>query len=193
MRKKVYGIDLDGVCFDFTKSFSKWLRDRLGVKCNKENIKSYWWHECTDGLSEDDFWKEFHKFGKEGHGYMDLELMPGTLAALDTILAAGHKIIFITHRPDYAREDTRIALKNAGISGDIELVFTDKSKSLVIKKRNVDVIIDDSPNAIADVSTNTRATVYCRDHLYNRHLDDTLGWWKRVSDWAEFLVMEGLV
>jgi len=193
MSKKRYGIDLDGVCFNFTKAFTAWLKRTCDVEYSHEEITSYYWHECIDGLSEATFWKEFDKFGMQGHGYRHLELLPGTVAALDTIIAAGHEIVFITNRPEYARQDTIDAIEEAGFPKEAKIIFAKGNKAPIIQQLSVDVFIDDSPKTVEQITTGTRATVYCRDAPYNRELDDSLGWFTRVCDWSEFLEAEGLI
>jgi len=192
MSKKRYGVDLDGVCFDFMSLFGAWLQRTCGVEYKYEEITSYYWHECIDGLSEATFWKEFDRFGMAGHGYRNLEILPGTLAALDIIVAAGHEIVFITNRPEYARQDTIDAIEEAGFP-KANIIFAKGNKAPIIQELGVDVFIDDSPKTVEQITTGTRATVYCMDAPYNRKLDDSLGWFTRVCDWSEFLEAEELV
>ena len=188
MSKKVYGIDLDGVCFGFSPAFCAWLKEKLGVECDHEKIISYYWYECTPGLTKKVFWEEFHKFGKGG-GYENLDLIPGALESIQRIAEAGHTIHFITNRPKYALRQTLRALKKNGFPGNARLWIAGGDKRPLVRKLGVDVFIDDSPSTVTELVTGTRATVYCMDAPYNRHLDDT--WHTRVHNWDEFMKAEG--
>ena len=182
----LYGIDLDGVCFDFMHAFCKWLEDRAGIKCPEdEEITSYYWHEVIDGLEEDEFWKEFHNFGNN-KGYAYLNLMPGTKQALSDIIDAGHEIVYITNRPEYARHDTEISLQYHLFPHRHNLIFANGAKTPVIRSMEVDVFIDDSPTTIEEISTGTTARIYCRDYPFNRKLSKSLNF-TRVYSWEEFL------
>ena len=55
MSKKKYGIDLDGVCFDFGKAFGHWMEDKRGIPYHQEEITSYYWFECVKGLTKGAF------------------------------------------------------------------------------------------------------------------------------------------
>jgi uncharacterized HAD superfamily protein len=190
MATKLYGIDLDGICFDFIGAFCEWLHDKVGVKIpEKEEITSYYWYETMDDLDKKTFLKEFDKFGLAG-GYRNLALLPGAREGLDEIIAAGNKIVYITNRPNYALEDTRAALEEHDFPSRYDLFFANGSKSPVINAHGVDVFIDDSPRTIAEISENTEASIYCMDYPFNRHLP--AGNYTRVSSWEEFLIEEGI-
>lgn len=189
MAKKLYGIDLDGVCFFFAPAFCKWLENKTGLKApEQEEITSYYWYECVDGLDKKEFWKEFHRFGEEGRGYRDLELIPGALDGLNRIIEAGHDIIYITNRPTYARDDTIESLKKNSFPS-AQLIFAEGKKHPVINEIGVDVFIDDSPRTIKEITQFTDATIYCYDYPFNKDVD---GEFIRVSNWNEFLTAEGI-
>lgn len=192
MNKKVYGIDLDGVCFDFLNAFRTWLNDKLDKSLEKEEITSYYWYEDTD-ITKKEFFREFDRFGMEGRGYRNLELLDGAVDGLNAIDAAGHKIFYITNRPLYAIEDTKTALANAGFPQQENLYFAKGDKTPLVKEFNVDVFIDDSPRTISQLAANTRAQIYCRNYKFNAHLDDNNGkWFRRVDNWEQFLDDEGI-
>ena len=185
---KTYGIDLDGVCFDFMNAFREHLNGTLPINLKEEEITSYYWHETTD-ITKEDFDREFDKFGDEGHGYRNLKLLPMALEGLKRIHAEGHKIYYITNRPLYCLQDTIDCLEEHEFPQRENLHFAKGSKSKLIKEFNVDVFIDDSPRTVVELTTQTRATVYCRSYPFNEHLDDAF--FTRVNGWDEFLVAEG--
>jgi len=190
--KKTYGIDLDGVSFDFKGGLGRYIEDVLGIPYREEEITHYYWHECVEGLSEEEFNKLFHEFGRAG-GYRDLDPLPGAIEGIKRIIAEGNKVRFITNRPEYAYLDTVECLIQHGLDVGTYLHFADGSKVPYIKKYNVDVFIDDSPYTIPEIAADTRAQIYCMDHGFNRELDDNNGqWFTRVHNWSEFLEAEGL-
>lgn len=193
MIKKVYGIDLDGVCFDFLNAFRCWLNDALHIDIKEHEVTDYYWYKSSKDINEKQFWKEFDKFGIGGHGYRHLKLLEGAVEGLSAIDAAGHDIFYITNRPPYAIEDTKISIAKAGFPQQHNLHFAKGDKAPLIKKFNIDVFIDDSPTTVARLAANTRAQIYCRNYKFNEHLDDNDGkWFRRVNNWSEFLIQEGI-
>jgi len=192
-KKKTYGVDLDGVLCSFITSFVAWLNNNLNTDIKEEDIKSYYWYEDKNNkITKEEFFREFDRFGIEGHGYRNLELLPYAKKTLRRINDAGHKIHYITSRPAYALQDTIDYFEEHKFPQRENLHFVEGPKSKFNKKLNVDVFIDDSPTILEDITTNTRATIYCMDYLYNRHLNDSLGYYTRVSGLDEFLMKEGL-
>ena len=189
LKRKTYGIDLDGVSFDFVQGFLDHLNMVLGMNLTKEDVKSYYWYETADDISKERFFEEFHRFGR-AKGYRNLAVIPGTLEALRAIVADGHNVYFITNRPAYALQDTIEALEEHNFPCRENLIFAKGDKSPVIKEKGVDVFIDDSPKTLSQITANTRATIYCRSYEYNNHLDETF--LTRVNSWAEFLEHAGI-
>lgn len=189
--RRLYGIDLDGVCFDFIGAFCAHLEKNAGVPVPQgEEITSYYWYECVDGLTKDTFWDEFHKFGHDG-GYRNLSVLPGTLEALRAIVAAGHRIYYITNRPNYARRDTEEALAEHHFPFAANLTFANGAKAPIVRDLGVEAFIDDSPRTIAELCANTDARIYCRDYPCNRSIHDVRPF-TRVNSWEEFLAAEGI-
>tara|TARA_R100001244_G_C5115297_1_gene122155 strand:- start:7 stop:588 length:582 start_codon:yes stop_codon:yes gene_type:complete len=184
VKPKVYGIDLDGVCFDFMGAFITHLNGELDMHLTKAEITSYYWHETTD-VTKEQFMVEFDRFGEEGHGYRNLDILPGALKGLKQLHSAGHKIYYITNRPEYALQDTIDCLEEHGLPQRENLHFAKGKKAPLVKKFAVDVFIDDSPSTIVELTTETRAEIYCRSYKFNEHLDDTF--FKRVNGWEDFM------
>lgn len=188
--KKLYGIDLDGVCFDFVSSFCAWLKENANVEVPaNEEITSYYWYECINGLDKKTFWNEFHRFGEYGHGYKHLEPIEGARDALHKIIETGHDIIYVTNRPTYSKQDTLDSLRMHEFPVR-ELIFTEGKKHPIMIERGVDTIIDDSPRVIKELLRFTDVDVYVYNQPFNQNID---GEFTRVSSWAEFLEAEGIV
>lgn len=184
-----YGIDLDGVCFDFLNTFRERLNNTFNLKLENEEITSYYWHENTDGFDKDDFFNELDKFGREG-GYRNLPVFPGTLDALEKIQNAGHHIFYITNRPEYARQDTLAALKEHGFPFDRNLLFACGDKATLINDLSIDIFVEDSGETIMDIVNKTKAQVYCVDYPHNRDIEHHRV--ERIKDWDDFLLAEVL-
>lgn len=183
-----YAIDLDGVCFDFLNAFREQLNSSLGINLKEEDITDYYWYENSDEFDEEDFFTEFHSFGMRG-GYKDLDVIDGTIEALQKILDAGHELCYITARPNYAFEDTIRALDKHDFPSKERLFFVDSSKALLMNELGIDVAIDDSPDILQDLKDHTNVHVYCKNYKYNEKLECDL---VRVNSWKEFLSEEGL-
>lgn len=187
--KKLYGIDLDGICFDFGFAFREWLEIHTGLEMPPmEEITSYYWHENVKGLSPETFWDEFHRFGK-ADGYFSLNLIPGAKEGLLALKDSGQDIIYITNRPEYAMDQTFRTLALHGFPNPTRVEFAKGAKAPIIRQYGVDVFIDDSPRTIAEICANTEATIYCMDYPFNRKIHDIHNY-TRVSSWKEFLDAE---
>lgn len=184
-----YGIDLDGVCFDFLNVFRKHLNKVFNIDLKEEEITSYYWYENTDEISKEDFFTEFHRFGRAA-AYRTLPVLAGTLDSLERIQNAGHEIFYITNRPEYSRQDTIDALKKHGFPSRKNLFYTKGSKSSLIEKLNINVFIEDAPHNIIDIAHNTKAYVYCVDYPYNRKVEHHNI--ERIKDWDDFLLAEAI-
>lgn len=190
-KRRHYGIDLDGICFDFQGGFVPWLESHLDVKLPpKEEITSYYWYEDVDGLEKKDFWDEFHKFGK-ADGYFNLEVFPDALEGLHRIVEAGHRITYITNRPKYAFRQTlnALTLHKFPFSGKLE--FAEGRKSPIVRQKGIDAFIDDSPRTVAELCAGTNARIYCMDYPFNQDIHNLTGY-TRVKSWGEFLEKEGI-
>jgi len=184
-----YGIDLDGVCFDFLNPFREHLNGKFDTNLKEEEITSYFWHENTDGFNEKEFFDEFHKFGKAG-SYRTLPVLPGTLDALERLVNAGHEIFYITNRPEYTRQDTIDALRENNFPSNKNLFFTKGNKSLIINKLGIGVFVEDSETVITEIADNTDVYIYCVDYPYNKDIERVNV--ERIKDWDDFLLAEAI-
>ena len=184
-----YGIDLDGVCFDFLNVFRKRLNGAFNLELEEQEITNYYWHENTDGLSEDNFLSELDKFGRAG-GYRNLPILPGTLDALERIQNAGHQIFYITNRPEYVRKDTMAAIKEHGFPFSKNLFFACGDKASLVNDLSINVFVEDSGKTIMNIANKTKAYVYCVDYPHNRDVEHNQV--ERIEDWDDFLLAEAI-
>lgn len=185
---KVYGLDLDGVCFNFVDAFCEHLFNNTGVNCRPGEITNYYWYECYDELTPEKFWEEFDKFGLAG-GYGKLKVIDGVIEGIKRLKDDG-KVIAITHRPEYARYDTLITVRSKLGIEDGNTYITTRPKSELINELKIDVYIDDAPHIVDDIIRNTSARVYMIDAKYNKDFEhpDVI----RVNSFKEFVDSEVL-
>lgn len=188
---KIYGVDLDGVCFDFTTVFSSWLKEKLKVDYKEEDIVEYHWYKCIHSISEDDFFKEFHRFGKAGM-YSRLPLLPGATEAVERILSRGDKIWFVTARPKYAREDTFRAVRESFGISEKSIVFSGGKdyKAEAVNLLGINIFVEDGPHYAESIALQTQALVYLMDKPYNRKVANPKI--IRVNSWNDVMQEEGL-
>ncbi len=189
IESKVYGIDLDGVSYDFVTPFSKWLKTNLGVEYNDSDIVDYHWYKCIDGLTKKDFMEEFHKFGKSGM-YEHLSPIRGSKDVLNYLMNNSKDVWFITGRPPYTFEQTVNALKrDYGISSDRIIYSSGRDyKSNVVNRLGINVFLDDAPEYATSLANYTNAKVYLMDGTYNQDVNSPKI--TRVYDWEDFISRE---
>lgn len=179
-----YGIDLDGVLFNFLDPFNDWLSKHLGVEIHANGITDYSWWKCIDGLTEEEFWAEFDRFGKSG-AYGKMELIPGAKQGLNA-LSQVFDIAFITARPDYAYDDTVMALKkHFGFGADRLFMARNCNKSYFVNELGINFFIEDAPHHAIDIVEKSTARVDLMNTPYNQDVNHPKI--KRVSSWDEIL------
>jgi uncharacterized HAD superfamily protein len=190
-RKKRYGIDLDGCCFNFLEGFAKYLGREKNIHIDPASITDYYWTGVDESLKEK-IWKVyFHDFCRAG-GMRNLSVISGAAGALKLLNDMGNELFFVTSRETYVEQDTidsieeYLEIKNPSVH-----IVTGKIKSPYVKDLKLDVFIDDSPSTLTDLITNTRAQVYIMDYPYNRSVDAEALYSRRVSNWQEFIEAEG--
>lgn len=181
------GIDIDGVCADFSKPFTKYLGEKFGRTISHEEIYDYSWWKCFAGMTEDVFWHYFHEFGKEGH-YRHFPLHKDAKQNLPYILNK-FDYHFITSRPDYVYDDTIAWLhKHFGPIRDDKITFcrgAEKSKSAI--EHGIDIFIEDAPHHAEDIMRNTDIPLYLMDAPYNKDIQYDNGKMTRVYSWEDIV------
>ncbi len=184
-----YGIDLDGVCFDFLNPFRIHLNEKFGSDLEEEDITEYNWYKNTDKFDKDDFFREFHKFGKAG-AYRNFEIIPGAIDALEKIVNAGHEIFYITNRPAYTKQDTVDIMEEHKLPHRENLFYANGDKAPIVNDLNIDVFVDDSSRILGNLVENTGVKIYCMHFTHNRDVEHERI--TRIKDWDDFLLAEAL-
>lgn len=185
---KVYGIDLDGVCFNFLEGFGGFLCAQYNICIPLEKITDYHWTGVDESLKQTIWNVYFHEFCRSG-GMGRLNPINGAAHGLRRLIESGNKIHFISSREDYVEEETIRSIEDKlGIKNPSVYIVQGKKKSSHVNRLGVEVFIDDSPTVIAELVENTKAKVYTMDYPYNRHITHETS---RVTSWEEFLKFEG--
>lgn len=187
-RAFVFGVDLDGVCADYTRGFRDFCARRLGVGVDTLPLERSWdFREW--GLDQAKF-EELHKAAiTEGRLLASLEPIPGAAEALWRLSDAGVWIRIVTHRlyvnwgHEAAAGDTVAWLDEARIPYR-DLCFLGAKSDV-----GADAYIDDGPHNIENLRSAGRTAIVF-DQPYNRHLG---GLRARTWDEVEEIVYELMV
>lgn len=170
----IIGIDIDGVLTDD----NTYRLDCMSKYCYENNLNNldypYAYEDKCKWSNEtlEDYRKQYF--------FNYIKNVPARRFASEIIKKLreeGHKIIIITGRyktqedsdiGKQMREDTINWLNKNGIIYD-DICFTFSPKTKAVKEKNVDVMIDDSPRVIPEVTKIVKA--FCFDNSYNTHLD----------------------
>jgi 5'(3')-deoxyribonucleotidase len=174
----VLGVDLDGVCADYTSAFRQVAALEWGVPASELTTEVSWdfgeW-----GLDRDAF-LELHRRSVQDHRmFRDMPAMPGVADALWRLSDAGVWIRIITHR----------LVTNWGhaliVSDTVEWLDTHRIpyRDLCFLGRKpeaqADAYVEDAPHNIEALRASGN-TVVVFDQPYNRDLPGP-----RVADWSE--------
>lgn len=174
------GIDLDGVLTNY-RQFAIEKGQKYCEENNKGKLKNpeayyikdmYNWNEETDL----DFWiKNIFSYAKENPS------IQGASENIKKLKADGHTIFIITARkfatPDdnceqEIKEKMKKTVKEWLAKNDIEydyIIFSTEDKSRYIIENNIDIMVEDSPNNLRNLSKLTK--MICVDWPYNKDVE----------------------
>lgn len=151
------GIDLDGVVADFNAGWIRIHQDEFGSELHPEMVTSW------DGLHElggfedmDAFWDWARGNGDRPSIFRHFDPFPGAVETLRDLAAAGHGIVIITAKPDWAVPDTFRWLADHDIPS--REVHIQDHKHLVA----CDVYLDDSPHVVPALVEHRPEALVCR-------------------------------
>lgn len=177
------GIDLDGVCYDFTGAFCRYV-DMNHASVNRWEFYKDW------GWSTSLFLKRCREAIKDGELFYSGDLIPGTKKAFDTLRAMGHTIHLVTDRCSLDPDDTsdiiagtRLWLIANGLN--YETIHFTGDKDTVVKELELDFFLDDKVENYEMVGPHTRA--YLFDQPWNRMGDGLSDPFRRVGGWSTFV------
>lgn len=174
----VFGVDLDGVCANYTLAFRDFCAERLGRDPESMPMQRSWGFQEW-GLDNETYEKLHKAAVTEGRILANLEPIEGAAESLWRLSDAGVWIRIVTHRlyvnwgHEAAAGDTVAWLDKAQIPYR-DLCFVGAKRDV-----GADAYIDDGPHNIEALRAAGR-TAIIYDQPYNSHLDGL-----RASNWAE--------
>lgn len=178
------GIDLDGVVANFTHGWMTFYNREFGSSLVFEDSKR--WNDLVD-LTHFANIGEFWKWSSDLDGrsvFYHLEPFPGAVEALLELDEAGHEIIVVTTKPEFAVDDTHEWIENRGIPAAEIHILEDKWRV------PCDVYLDDGPHILPGLVRHRPESTVCR---YVRPWNDPVPGAIDVADFAEFReVVDGL-
>lgn len=174
----VLGVDLDGVCADYTKGFRDFCAARLGVDRESLPLERSW--DFREWGFDQAKFEEMHAAAiSEGRILADLEPIEGAAESLWRLSDAGVWIRIVTHRlyvnwgHHAAAGDTVAWLDRARIPYR-DLCFLGTKNDV-----GADAYIDDAPHNITGLRAAGRTAIVF-DQPYNRDIAEP-----RARDWNE--------
>lgn len=180
------GIDIDGCLMDD----DTYRLDTMAKYCYENNLKNL--DKPYKYESKSNWSKEIKEDYRQKYFFTYINNMPARMFAAEVIEKLhndGHKIIIITGRYK-TQEDSEIGqqmrnntinwLSKNKIIYD-EVCFAHCPKTNEIQEKNIDIMIDDSPEILKEIVKYTK--VLCFDNRYNRDL--TYDNMTRVFSWYD--------
>lgn len=187
----VLGVDLDGVCADYTKAFQSYVARTLGLDEDSMGVQHSWkFEECGWGIRDRQHFLQLHRDAVvQEHMFAKMPEIPGASDALWHLSDMGVYIRIITHRLVFNWEhevtvsDTVHWLQQKRTDGRPRIPYRDMC--FCAKKGDVgaDLYIDDAPHNIAALRKN-RSEAICFDAPYNQDVPGL-----RVSNWDQIVAI----
>lgn len=175
------GIDLDGVVADFNAGWIRRYNAEFAAGIPLDAVRH--WDgipEVTHFTDMPAFW-EWARHHDDASVFRHLDPYPGALEALRRLRRAGHEIVIITFKPDWAVPDTFAWIADHRIPTREVHVTDDKHRVAC------DVYLDDAPHQLARISAARPDAATCRFvRPWNRPLPGVTD----VTTWPDF---EGVV
>ncbi len=171
------GIDLDGVVANFTQGWMDFYNREFGTNLTVKDSKR--WHdlvELTHFRDIDEFWEWSSDL--DGHSvFWHLEAFPGAVEALRGLMAAGHDIIVLTTKPDFAVDDTHDWLERHRVPAAEVHILDEKWRV------DCEVYLDDGPHVLPGLVEHRPLSTVCR---YVRPWNQPVPGTFDVHDFTEF-------
>lgn len=174
-------VDLDGVCYDFHRTYRYMLREYRGVKMPPvEDCWDRWDAQEDYGTAADHewMWNEGVDRGLFRYGHM----IRGARRGLEALVDEGHHLAIVTHRPERAAPDTVdwLSLYMKGLPYTLHILSNGENKTVI----NWHMIVDDKFDNILDARAKGRGGV-----LFSRPWNEGSPWRevraRRASGWKE--------
>lgn len=172
------GIDLDGVVADFNRGWTSAYNDAFGASLAPDMVESW---DSPLSLTHFPDMAAFWDWAKDhgGHSvFRHLEPYPTAIETLQELDGAGHQLVILTAKPDWARTDTLRWLADHDVPTR-EIHLTEDKHAVPC-----DVYLDDAPGQVEQLARvrGEQATV-CR---FVRPWNDPVARALDVHDWTQF-------
>jgi 5'-nucleotidase len=174
----VFGVDLDGVCGDYTAAFREVTADELGVPVERLPLERSWdFHEWGFGPGD---YERIHRIAVlERRILRDLPIIEGAAESLWRLSDAGVWIRIITHRLYVNWSHATAVTDTVAWLDEARIPYRDICFLGAKPEVEADAYVDDGPhNVIALRELGNDVIVF--DQPYNRELDGP-----RAKDWVE--------
>jgi len=187
----VLGVDLDGVCADYTKAFRTYVAKQLG-RDEAEFGPQHSWRieECGWGVRDREHFVALHRAAvEEERMFANMPEIEGASDALWKLSDLGVYIRIITHRlvlnwgHQTAVSDTVSWLQAPRADGRPRIPYRDVCFCAKKTEVGADLYIDDAPHNIASLRK-TRNDTICFDAPYNREVPGV-----RAQTWSEIVAI----
>lgn len=180
-------VDLDGVCYEWDRTARYMLKQYRGAVIPKGETE--YWDYLKDAVSKQDWrwlWDEGVDKGLFRYGHMVKDARVG----LEALVAAGHSILVVTHRPASAISDTvdwlSYFFRGIPIAG-LHVLSNGEDKW----RTGADVLVDDKPQNIVNFYYNTDGTAILFDRPWNRELEAEMDSLYIAKGWREVVRIVG--
>lgn len=176
----VLGLDLDGVCADYTVAFKAHVAQTFGIDIDDmEDVHDWDFVKLNWGISSRAHFESLHAQAVEEGMFLNMPTLAGVSKALWTLSDAGIHIRVITHRLFIKGTHQRVASDTVGWLQKNNIPYRDICFIADKVKVGADAYLDDSPGNIEKLrGGGGNAIVF--DQPYNRHVDGL-----RVHNWDE--------
>ena len=171
------GIDLDGVVANFTQGWMNFYNRDFGTSYVFEDSQN--WGDLVDLTHFKDM-GEFWEWSSDldGHSvFWHLDPFPDAVEALRGLVDAGHEVIILTVKPDFAVEDTYDWIERHRIPVAEIHILEEKWRI------ECDVYLDDGPHVLPGLVKHRGDRTVCR---YVRPWNEPLNGAIDVHDFVEF-------
>ena len=172
------GIDLDGVVADFNSGWTQLHNAEFGGSLTPDQVTTWDILHTLGGFDDmEGFWAWARGNEARPSIFRHLELLPGAIDTLRALDAAGHRVVIVSTKPDWAVHDTMHWLADNEIpTHEVHLTF---HKHLV----DCDVYLDDAPGVLPELVEHHPDALVCR---FVRPWNDPVEGAIDVHDWSDF-------
>lgn len=180
----VLGVDLDGVCADYTTAFAAVVAERRGISVGDLSGEVSWdFHEWD--LDRDEF-LELHRHGvQERRMFREMPVMEGAADALWRLSDAGVWIRIITHRLATNWGHALVVSDTVDWLDANRIPYRDLCFLGAKPEAQADAYVEDAPHNIDTLRAGGNAVIVF-DQPYNRMLDAP-----RASSWTQVEALVG--